>query len=101
MDTANTTNEMFCLDQSGRVITQESLNIYEPVDGSAGGWRHLTIRELPKGDKQRIVTDVFLDITGQRVVKPKLSRDDLDESNASVSPQLAKDLIAKISPRKK
>jgi hypothetical protein len=101
MDTGNTSNEMFCLDESGRVVTQESLNIYEPNDGSAGGWRHLTIRSLPLGEKPRILTDAFLNAAGHRIEKPKLNKDDFAEANAHVSPDLAKDLIAKISLRTK
>jgi hypothetical protein len=101
MDTGNTSNEIFCLDESGRVITQESLNIYDPVDRSAGGWRHLVMRRLTNGKQSSILTDVFLDGEGKRIAKPKLDEDDLSESNAHSSPDLASDLIAKISPRKK
>jgi hypothetical protein len=101
MDTGNTTNEMFCLDQSGRVLTQESLNIYEPVDGSNGGWRHLRIKNFAATGKVQISTNTFVDKSGTPIAAPKLDRDDLAEANAGSSPDLAKDIIAKLSRRTK
>lgn len=101
MDTGNSSNEMFCLDATGRVITQESLNVYEPVDGSGVNWRHLVVQSIPFTGKPYILRDEYLDLSGSHIAPPKLDKDDLAEANGRSSPDLAKDLIAKISRRTK
>jgi hypothetical protein len=101
MDTGNSNNELFCLDQNERVTTQESLNIYEPIDGSSGGWRHLRIKNFSADRKERVVMSAFVDASGSRIATPKLDRDDLAEANSGSSPDLAKDIIARLSRRTK
>ena len=100
MDTGNSSNEMFCLDENGHVLTQESLNVYEPVDGSNGGWRRLRVVSFPETAKTRVLKSVFLNDAGAQITAPKLSKDDLEESNGHSSPDLAQDLVAKVSRRK-
>ena len=100
MDTGNSSNEMFCLDEDGHVRTQESLNVYEPVDGSGGGWRRLRVVSFPGTAKAHVLRHVFLNDAGAQITPPKLSKDDLEESNGHSSPDLAQDLVAKISKRK-
>jgi len=101
MDIGTSNNEMFCLDESGRVLTQESLNIYEPLDGSSGSWRHLRSGSFSATGKVSILTNTFVNRTGLPIAAPKLDRDDLADANAVSSPDLAKDIIAKLSQRTK
>jgi hypothetical protein len=100
MDTGNSNNEMFCVDQDGHVLMQESLNVYEPVDGSKGGWRRLRVVSYPGTAKAHVLKNVFLNEAGAQITAPQLSKDDLEESNGHSSPDLAKDLIVKVSQRK-
>ena len=100
MDTGHSSNEMFCLDEVGHVLMQESLNVYEPVDGSNGGWRRLRVVSFPGTAKAQVLTSVFLNNAGAQITAPKLSKDDLEDSSAHSSPDLAQDLIAKVLQRK-
>ncbi len=101
MDTGNSWNELFCLDENGRVVTQESLNVYEPVDDSPGGWRRLKVTSFLGNAKPRVVKDLFLDKAGKPIPTPKLSKYELEESNGRSSADLAQDLIAKLSRKGK
>jgi hypothetical protein len=101
MDTGNSTNEMYCLDQKGRVITQESFSLYEPVDGSSGGWRHLLIKSFTTDGKERTLTSAFVDGSGLQIAASNLDPGDLSAATTGSSPDLAKDVIAKISQRTK
>lgn len=101
MDTGNSSNELFCLDESGHVVSQESLNVFEPVDGSPSGWRRLSVTSFPGTRQARVTKNLFLDKAGKQIPKPKLSREDLEQSNGSSSPDLAQDLIAKLSRKGK
>ncbi len=77
MDTGHSHNEMFCLDEDGHILTQESLNVYEPVDGPSGGWRRLRLVSFPGTGKAHVVKSMFLNKAGEQITAPKLSNDDL------------------------
>jgi hypothetical protein len=97
MDVGSSWNEIFCMDKNGRVLTQELLNVYEPVDGTGGSWRHLAIESYPTTGGPQILTSKYLDNSGNPVAAPKLDKDNLAEANRAFSPGLAKEIIARIA----
>ncbi len=97
MDTGNTNNEMFCLDEFGHVTAQESLNAYQPVDGQGTGWRYIQqIKFLPPC-KKIVLHGQFVNEAGAPIPAPKLDKEDMQVARVSLSSSLAHDLIAQLS----
>ena len=97
MDTGNTNNEMFCLDEQGRVTAQESLNSFEPVDGSVGGWRYIQQTNFLASGRKRVVQGNFVDKAGHSIATPTLGKEDMQNARVSLAPALAHDVIAQLS----
>jgi hypothetical protein len=93
MDVGNSSNVIFCLDENGRVTSQETLNVHEPVDGTGDGWRHLHIKSFPSSGKPQTLTNEYLDKAGNPIAAPKLDKDDIAEANRKASSDLARDII--------
>ncbi len=99
MDVGRSNNEMFCLDDNGRVVAQESLGIVEPVDGDGDSWIHLRRTTFLPDGRKHAVTSSFLSKTGAQIASPKLSPDDFSEAMAGSDPSLAEDVVKKLSSR--
>jgi hypothetical protein len=96
MDTGNTNNEMFCLDDAGKVTGQESLNEFEPVDGKGEGWRYIKQTRFDSAGKRISIQGTFVNDAGESVPQPQLDKDDLKAATRSLSPDLARDVITQV-----
>jgi len=76
MDTGNYQNDFFCLDATGKVTAEETLNTYEPPDAPAKAWRHLERVTFAADGKKTVVKSIFVTKTGTTAMPPKLDKDD-------------------------
>jgi hypothetical protein len=97
MDTGDTNNEMFCLDEFGHVTSQESLNAYEPVDGQGTGWRYIQQIKFLTPSNRVVLHGQFVNEAGTPIPAPKLDKEDMQVAKVSLSPSLAHDVIAQLS----
>ena len=77
MDEGVENNELFCLDESGHVMLQQSLNSFQPVDGTTRGWTHLTTAGVGRDGRRHVLQTSFVNAKGAAIAQPRLGREEL------------------------
>jgi hypothetical protein len=98
MDIGSETNEMFCLDENGKVTLQESLNASYVTDTGNGNadWIYVQRVSFDAAGKKKLVHSGYLHADGSPAVPPKLTREETDSSRATSGKSLANDVIAQL-----
>jgi hypothetical protein len=97
MDIGSETNEMFCLDESGKVTQQETLNSSYDVEGGKADWIYVRRFSFDAAGSKTVVRSGYLHKDGTPSAVPKMSREEIDSSRGSSNASLANDVIAELS----
>jgi hypothetical protein len=97
MDVGFEGNEMFCLDDSGKVTLQESLNASDAEVSGSTGWIYLQRFSFDAVGKRKVIRSGYVHKNGLSAAAPKLNREDTDASKRASDTGLAANVTSELS----
>jgi len=76
---------------------QKSLNVFQPVDGTPGGWIYKRLTSFSEKGVRTVLSESFLDKSANNVKTPKLNDEDLSDAKVIYELEFAQDVIREIS----
>ena len=97
MDVGFEGNEMFCLDDRGKVTLQESLNASDAEVSGGTGWIYVQRFLFDAAGKKKVIRSGYVHRNGLSAAAPKLNREDTDASKRASDTDLAANVTSELS----